>query len=203
MTSKMKKVLSHFAVTLAFISCNAFAQFPQDFSDVTWIDPDISGWPVTANLNVTVTNQFVILDSDKKNVWPATGNPILGSTNTCCNANAWVFAKFGERWYAVTWEWLKRGQSAKNRSAFEGGHTRRPPFFGGGNPTWTPQNGEIYGLMVSGFARFGIPANIRERSNIVFYKWGQGVVDASELLPEPEPEPQAPLVPVVDLLMDE
>lgn len=202
----MKKYLLSTVLMFAVMQ-HAYAVFPEDFSDVVWLDTNVSSWPVTANLNVSVSSAFVTLDSSKKNVWRAAYNPIL--QNACCNANAWVFVKFDEtrhpsiqtpKWYAVTWEWLKRGQSAKNRSAFEGGHTRRFPFVGGGVPTWQPKNGEIYGLMVSGFARYRIPANVQERSNIVFYKWGQGPVDASELLPEPD---HVPLMPVLDMLLQD
>jgi hypothetical protein len=197
----MKKYLLAAVLLFAAIQ-NAHAVFPEDFSDVVWVDPNISSWPETAQLTVAVNSTSIILNSTKTNVWPARGNPILGNSNFCCNANAWVFAKFGDKWYAATWEWLKKGQTAKFRSAFEGNHTRRPPFCCNGQPAWVPKNGEIYGLMVSGFARFGIAANIQERSNIAFYQWGVGPVDASVLLPEPEPE-NVPIAPMVDMIINQ
>lgn len=201
----MKKIILSVALFSVFIMPVAQAAFPDDFEGVVWLDTNVSNWPETAQLTVDVTPQFVILNSSKKDVWPARGNPILGLNNPCCNANAWVFAEFGGTWYAVTWEWLKKGQSAKNLSAFEGGHTRRFPFVGGGNPTWRPVNGVVYGLMVSGFARYNIPANIAERSNIVFYRWGQGPVEVCDAFPDSEGCKSAP-VPmnsVMDLLFDD
>lgn len=195
----MKKIF--IVVSLLFFSMqNVFAAFPEDFSDVVWTarDVNVSSWPETATLTVSVTAQHVILNSSKSNVWPAARNSILASN--CCNANAWVFVKFGETWYASTWEWVRRGSGAKNRSALEGAHAGVPPFLSAGY-RWTPQIGEIYGLMVSGFARgHATPVNIRERSNVSFYQWGVGPVDASVLIPS---SATPPMSPVIDLLMEE
>lgn len=200
----MKKYFILFFVLGTLVSIQtARAAFPEDFSDVIWLDPNISSWPETASLSMSVNSSLIIFDHDKSSVWPVGPNANLGN-NTCCNANAWAFINYGGQWYAVTFEWFGFGQEAKQLRSFEGAHMKRPPFFGGGFPRWEPVNGEIYGFMVSGFARFNLNfVNVAERSNVAFYQWGVGPVDASALLPEPEPETPLLLAPITNLLLSD
>lgn len=201
----MKKIILSLVLFSVFILPVAQAEFPADFEGVVWLDTNVSSWPETAVLTMQVTPTAVILNNSKTNEWPITPNALVGS---CCNANAWVFAQFDGTWYAVTWEWIRKGQTAKNRSAFEGNHTRVPPFCCNGQPAWQPKNGEVYGLMVSGMARlnrFGPTPVFPERSNVVLWRWGEGPVELCDAFPEnPACKSAAPpLTPVMDLLFEE
>ncbi len=190
----MKKLILF--VFLSFYSINSQAGFPDDFSDVIWLDPDISSWPATGSLSVSVTGPWLNLVTDKATVWPAIPHPILRNS-PCCNRNAWGFINFGGQWYAATWEWMSFGQNAKAASSFDGGHLKRAPFFNGTIPWWEPKCGEIYGFMLSGFARFGLNViNVRERTEIAFYQWCVGPYEFPT-------QPDINLVPITDLLLEE
>jgi hypothetical protein len=179
----MSKFCSAVFAFLLLCSASANAAFPDDFSDVVFVEGGtaltdyMNRMTVTADLTVEISGddgrggQNVILRSSKSSSWPA----ILG----CCNANAWLFVKVGELWYAATWEFLRVGQTTKSTRAMVGpGHLRYPPL-----TNFSPQNGEIYGHMVAGITRNGLSAgktNIAERSNIALHKFGFGPVTAQE-----------------------
>lgn len=195
---------------------SAHGAFPDDFDGVILEDTGeasgIRGFAVTANLEATVTstpiNSFgrgIILDSDKRNSWPR-GPGIV----SCCNANAWIFAKFGDQWHGHTFEFLRVGQTTKSEAALGPTHYR-------GSQPWVSQfnyntTGAIYGFMVSGITRNG-PGNlnISERSNISWWKWGVGPIDACEAVPEnpncggaPQPDESSPqITPIILDLMDD
>jgi hypothetical protein len=189
---------------------NAQTNFPctdEELSqNVKWLDFNIvaAGWNETAKLNVSLDGTFVYVDSDKKNVWPNHYNNILD--NDCCSQSIWAVVQDGGQWYALTWEWQARGRKEKLRGSFDGGHMKRAPFFTGGGEGdwWQPKNGEIYGLMVSDFARFGTEsfATFKERSNVAWLKWGAGEVDVCAAAPAPTPEAPLVLVPIRALLLD-
>ena len=137
-------------------------QVPADFSNVTWLHTDVSGWTQTATLTARVTSSTVELNYNKANTWPGvvmTANPL--------NANPWIFVRKsdGSGWYAATWEWLKVGQTSKARSSVNGSHIKVSPL-----NTFEPVPGEWYGFMVSGLARSST-RNVQERSNVVMIKW--------------------------------
>ena len=131
-------------------------EFP---AGLTWLHPDVSGWPVTASLSVSVGNQ-IKLDYDKASVWP--GRQEAG---TNVNANPWVIAQVDGKWYAGTWEWMRTGQTVKN-NVIRGDHVKRAPLSG----DWKPQSGERVGIFVSGLIR-GSTRNVSERSNVVWVVW--------------------------------
>lgn len=174
----MKKILFVLATGLLLsltLPNTAHAGFPNDFSDVTWIDPNISGWAQTSRITVNVSGSRLIVDDTKKTVWPARYHTTLN--NSCCNRSLWMFIKFKGRWYATTFEYMRFGQTDKNVEAVRGRQMKRPPFFAPG-VEWHPAQGEVYGFMTSGMARFNLDnVNVRERSNVALYRWGVGPTD--------------------------
>ena len=195
----------------------AHAAFPDDLAsgvslESTGAASGIQNFAVTANLQVSVTsspvNSFgrgVVLNSDKASVWRNGSGVVSG-----VNANAWIFAKFGDNWYGATWEFIRKGQTIKSEGALIPGHFK-------GAPPWTSfsrTTGAYYGFMTSGLTRNGpSQVNVRERSNISWYQWNVGPVDESVVfggtpaqpeVPETPETPETPILsPVIDLLLDE
>ncbi len=190
-------------ILLAGLVCSqAKAGFPDDFSDVQWIDPDISSWAQTSSITVNVSGSTLQVNGSKKDVWPRRFHSDL--RNDCCNRSLWIFAKYQGQWYATTFEYMRFGQVNKQREAVSGRQIKRSPFFRSGFD-WEPADGEVYGFMTSGMARFNLNnVNVRERSNVALYKWGVGPTDnidfeevprnarggVGEEEPEPEAEPE-------------
>lgn len=172
-----RKLILATTLLVCLLSANAWAAFPDDFGGVIWNDPNISGWRQTSSLNVNVGPRFTDFTHSRQAVWPNTTHSVVGR---CCNASVWSFIKRNGRWYATTFEYLRPNTPRKFTSAFDGLHLKRSPFLGGGF-NWRPANGEVYGFMVSGFARFNLnDVNVAERSNIFFYKWGVGPASAAD-----------------------
>lgn len=136
---------------------------PEGFKGVVWLDTDITAWKETAILReVRVRGSTILLDYDKAKVWPT--KVLLGGTKL--NGNAWIFVKKDDKWYAGTWEWMRPGQTIKTKRAVSGGgHLRSSRF-----SDWKPESGKWYGFMVSGLVR-SPKRNVKERSNVVMYKW--------------------------------
>lgn len=189
---------------LIFIYQNkAFSIFPDDLEDVIFIEEgNIPGltevmraMPTTASLTVQIGGanphggENVVLNNSKKDSWPG----ILG----CCNANAWLIVKVDESWYAGTWEFMRVGQTTKSTLALLGtGHLRFPPL-----QSFRPVVGEIYGFMMSGITRNGLQGiNIRERSEVSFYKFGVGPVSADEAVPNSNGT--AFIAPIINLITE-
>jgi len=171
-------------IIILFWGCSHLALaesgFPYDFSDVNFVHEDISSWKATNELDMSVDESFITLDYDKKNIWPARTSPLCSG----CNANPWVVVDFKGEWWAATFDWFRFGQTAKPIRSLHGNQINDGPF---GN-TWEPVEGETYGFFVSGLARFPttvMPGNVQERTNVVLYKWGEGVV---KVIPLDEPE---------------
>ena len=181
---------------------NAQTDFPctdEELSqNVTWLDYNIvaAGWKETAKMTVGLDGTWLYTISDKKDVWPNHPNSIIPAG---VSSNVWAIVQHSGQWYAVTWEWLPKGRKEKYRTSFDGGHMKRPPFYTGGGESnwWQPKNGEIYGLMVSDFARFGtqVYATFKERSNVAWLKWGEGEVDVCAKPANPN------LTPIHDLIL--
>lgn len=129
---------------------------PDIAEDVIWLHKKIVGWPITANLSVTIKNGRITLDYDKDTVWPAKDG---------VNANPWVIAEFDGFWYAATWEWLKHGQTVKETKSVAGSHIKKDPL-----KKWVPKKGDKLGFMVSGLCR-DAKRNVSERSNVVWVNW--------------------------------
>lgn len=163
---------------LAFLPITSYAGFPDDFSDVTWIDPNISSWPVTAQISVNVRGSTLAVNDTKKDVWPRRFHTTL--RNDCCNRSLWIIIKYEGRWYASTFEYMRVGQVNKNAEAVNGRQIKRAPFLRPGF-LWRPAKGEVYGFITSGMARFDLNnLNVRERSNVALYRWEVGPTDNVE-----------------------
>jgi len=72
---------------------------------------------------------------------------------------------FDGDWYAGTFQWLRPGNTSRERRVVNGDHIKQPPL-----RNWSPKAGETYYFMVSGIARSG-PKGTQERSNIVAMRW--------------------------------
>lgn len=172
-------------------SSAANAAFPQDFSDVVFIEaPFVKGWPETSQLDVSIGGGLINMPYDKRTVWPPVRPNSLGGAEV--NANAWGFIKLNGVWHAGTWEYLRPGQFVKKTKAYGGCCHFRPPI-----NNFNTVNGEIYGFMIAGVTRDtsgGI--NVEERTNVVLYRWGVGVVAF-----EPEAAASATVTPVLDILL--
>lgn len=184
-------------VTYAFLHSVAQAAFPDDFEGVVWRDPAVvATWAETATLSVSHNSSALRIINSKRAVWPKELHSILQSD--CCNASAWVFARFNGVWNAATFEYMRFDQIIKGPYTVNGTQVGLAPFKSG-SYVWTPNQGEVIAFMVSGMARRNLnDVNVRERSNVYLYKWGVGpvteidddgiIVDPPE--PEPEPEPE-------------
>ncbi|GAA6139914.1 hypothetical protein NBRC116583_36610 [Arenicella sp. 4NH20-0111] len=218
----MKNIISRriFALAAALAASiaagNALAAFPDDLdSGVVFIEDGavpgtadlVRSFAQTSNLEASISGSTVTMNYDKKDSWPK-GRGSIGTTNlNCCVANAWAFIKVGDTWYGGTWEFLRNGQTVKQRSALRGSsHLKFAPL-----SNYTVREGDVIGLMVAGITRNGLQFNnVRERTNIVFYKVGQGEVDPSELgfgeptptTPEPS-ESKVSIAPILELLRED
>jgi hypothetical protein len=129
---------------------------PADLSGVEWVHGDVSGWAVTASLDVSIGGSTIRLDYDKTRVWPA--------VNTV-NANPWIFVYRDGHWIAATWEWLGFGQTTMPMSTVNGAHIGRRQLI-----DFQPRSGEVYGFMVSGLIRDS-SRNVLERTPVVMARW--------------------------------
>ena len=145
------------------------SELPMELNTVTWLHTDVSGWPVTSNLSVSIENGIICLEYDKKNVWPTVEIPhTSGEYNIEVVANPWVFLEYQGQWFAGTWEWLVVGGTCKNLSSVAGDHIKQPAFV---PLDWRPTSGQRLYFMVSGLARISSITNIQERTQIVEVIW--------------------------------
>ena len=171
---KMKRKIALLVVSLVFFTgCDTFIEKieehfcpkptpEKEFPDgMVWLYPSVEDWKVTANLkSVSFSGQFIVLDYDKANVWPAHD---FGDMKL--NANPWVIVNKGGTYYAATWEWMREGQTSKFASAVNGDHIKRRELDG-----WAPEPGEEYQFFLSGLIR-GPQRTVSERSNVVKITW--------------------------------
>ena len=179
------KILSKVLIVLIFSSMTrlAMAAFPQDFSDVVWVGPDISSWEVTSTLEVSINGGTINLPHTKRDSWPITNCRFPASERV--NASVWGFVKLNGVWHAGTFEYLRAGGTTRKTSTFGGPGYFRPPI-----NTFRPINGELYGFMIAGISRDSLNCvNVDERTNVVLYRWGEGPVDFDAAEPEPEAAP--------------
>ena len=198
-----------FALAALFSVGSASAAFPDDFeSGVTFIEEPffpgtqafVNSFAITATLNASISGPWVILDYDRADIWPlAVGQN--GTTNlNCCVANAWAFIRVNGEWFGGTWEFIRNSQINRSLSALRGpDHLRFSPL-----ANYAVQTGDVIGFMVAGITRNGLGFNnVRERSNIVFWEIGRGVVDPSELGFGPTGGDASIIAPLMDLLEEE
>ncbi len=138
---------------------------PLDLSKVKWLHTNVSGWAVKAKLSsVTFKGAQICLNYDKANVW---GKKQINGTDV--NANPWVFIWQGGLWYGATWEWMRPGQTCKNKSSVAGDHIKQKPFDAASG--WKPKSGQVLYFMVSGLARSSSIQNVKERTAPVKVIW--------------------------------
>lgn len=120
-----------------------------DLSTVAWDGFDIRPWPVTTKVSASIGAKIVVA-YDKANAWP----PGRGELN----GNLWVIANINGKWRASTCEWLKHGQTVKERKCLASDHVNSSAWSG-----WRAKSGDTLYLAVSGLCRD--PArNVSERS---------------------------------------
>jgi len=138
-----------------------------DLSEVVWLDEDISEWDQTVDLMEVRFRaggtEFCFVPLEEMAFGEIAVDGIVVAANT------WVFIYQDERWYAATWDWLRRGQACKLSSSLTGDSIRREPF--DAFSMWSPTAGEVLYLMVSGVVRGTDLRNQRERSNPVRVVW--------------------------------
>ena len=133
-------------------------EFPEG---MVWLHPSVENWEVTAKLkSVSFNGRYIVLDYDKANTWPAHD---FGDMQL--NANPWVIVNRDGKYYAATWEWMRKGQTSKFASAVNGDHIKRREL-----NDWAPEPGEELQFFLSGLIR-GPQRNVSERSNVVKIKW--------------------------------
>jgi hypothetical protein len=138
-----------------------------DLNKVTWLHTNVSKWPQTSTLKVTIRGGNICLNHADKNSWPSVSmRHTSGKSIIKVNANPWVFVKRGGKWYGGTWEWMRTGSVCKGTYAVEGGHIKVPPL-----SSWKPKSGETLYFMVSALARFGKQNNFAARTNVVKVVW--------------------------------
>lgn len=129
-----------------------------DLRQVTWLDPDVSGWPETSRVtSASIGDPPICIHHTRAGQWPVKDG---------LEGNPWIFVRLDGRWYGATFEWLAPGQQCKaiHRDNI-GEHIGRPPL-----DRWRPRSGELVGLMVSARARFRADT-VQERSNVVMRRW--------------------------------
>ena len=113
---------------------------------------DVRTWAETSVLSAGYNGSTVTLAHSKAGKWSPDSDNLEG--------NPWVIVQSGGKWYATTWEHLRRGQQSKQMPpASFPGHIKS-----GELRAWVPQRGETFGFMVSGRCRLNI--GTKERSNI-------------------------------------
>jgi len=160
------KLIPFLLLSIILSGCSTYKHKKQESEfppGTIFLHPDVSSWPVTTKLTPKVSGNTIVMDFDKKNVWPVAGKTDGG----VCNANAWIIFNYKGQYYAATWEWLAKGQPVKKLKDPIGSHIKRDKVI---PRSYNPAVGEKVGLMVSGLIRSG-PNNVMERSNVVWVEW--------------------------------
>lgn len=142
---------------------------PFELSQVTWLHTDVSAWPITTTLSVSLQGGNICLEYDKKNVWPPVAIPhSSGNGDVDVVSNPWVFVEYQGQWFAATWEWMAVNSTCKSQTSVAGDHIKRP----GSIPLdWRPSSGQRLYFMISALARASSVTNVQERSQIVEVIW--------------------------------
>jgi hypothetical protein len=134
---------------------SVYDNLPSDFDGVTWLHTDVSGWPVTTTLNVTLDSKYIHLAYNGAS-WKPVSN---------VSGNLWLIIDYKGKRYAATCEWTRHNQSVKEKKCVNGDHIKRDPL-----KTWKPTKGETIGFMVSGLCR-DAKRNVQERSDVAWVVW--------------------------------
>ena len=142
---------------------------PTEFNlnKVTWLHTNVSSWPVTSTLSISIKNGTMCLNFSGTSTWPTA--KILHTNGTRyiqVNANPWVFVNQAGKWYGGTWEWMTPNGNCKPISKIEGGHIKQAPL-----TNWEPRSGDKLYFMVSSIARGANLNNYKARTNVVEVTW--------------------------------
>ncbi len=129
-------------------------------SAINWIGCNVSKWPVTSKLNVTVSGNKITFDYDKAGIWPA-----VIYRGKYVSANPWIIFKHKGKWTASSIEWLRPGQKVKSIKCVSGDHMPSHSLQG-----WKPKSGDELYFFEAGLSRGGM-RNARERTNIKKVVW--------------------------------
>lgn len=179
-------LISLFGVT------SAHSAFPDDLEDVVFIEGStvatyVRGFEQTSELTVRDTSvnaqfgQNISLTHTQN--WP---RGAASEQLDCCIGNAWGFIFIDGTWFGGAWEFMPAPpRTERSLGAFVGPrHFRFAPL-----ANFQPRNGEVYGLMLAGFTRASPSTplstlirrnNIEERTDIAFYRFGEGPITAEE-----------------------
>ena len=139
--------------------------WPAELNDVVWLHANVRDWPATAAITgAKIAGGQIQFPYDKASVWPVA----TSGTGKGTNANVWAIVQIAGKWYAATWEWLRKGQTSKPVGCLDGSkgdHFKVSPL-----DKWHPKSGERFYLMVSGHAR-STGRNVKERSDPVEIVW--------------------------------
>ena len=151
---------------------------PPDFklSKVSWLHTNVSNWPVTSKLRVSISSSgrvcFSFADASK---WPTTTiRHTSGTRDIQVNANPWVFAYIKGKWYGGTFEWFTPTGTCKAGKTVSGDHVKKSPM-----RSWDPKKGETLYFMVSALARFPGYVKHKARTDLVKVVWPKDLIDAT------------------------
>lgn len=138
-----------------------------DLSTVTFLHTNVSKWKVVSKItNASARKPNVCFGYSPSN-WPT-----FGRCN-CIVGNPWIVKKVNGRWYAATWEWLRKGVMCKHPEGDWYTGILRQTKAGPLNSS-SLSKGEEIGLMVSAWARTGPPSGSpRWRTNVKMIRWDQ------------------------------
>ena len=139
-----------------------------DLSSVKWLHTNVSGWPVTSSLRVSISNGNICFSFADASIWPTTTiRHTSGTRDIEVNANPWVFAYESGQWIGGTFEWMTPTGTCKPTYTVAGDHVKRAPL----NGTWAPSSGDTLYFMVSALARFPSITNTQARTDVVKVTW--------------------------------
>jgi hypothetical protein len=142
----------------------AAGDWPAELADVKWLHANVRDWPATAQMTASISGGQIRFPYDKSDAWPVA----TSGTGKGTNANVWAIVQISGKWFAATWEWLRKGQTSKPVGCLDGSkgdHFKVSPL-----NKWRPKSGERFYLMVSGHARTAA-RNVQERSNPYKVTW--------------------------------
>ena len=163
-------------VSLSDCSGTSTVNTNNDMSDFSWDKVtflnghNVSNWAITSSISsVSVSRHGICIHHPKNGKWPAKK---LGDIQV--EANHWIIVKRNGKYYAATYEWIREGgQICKLVMNLSQMYTELGSDYINVSPldrSWTPKGGDVVGFMVSGLARHNFNPNVRERSNIVWYR---------------------------------
>ena len=173
------------SITLQSTDPNSVVIVDSDVSDFSWSKTswlnsrDVSGsdWSETSKITSVDVKQDgqICIDHTKRSDWP--GAFPFGSGTDEVAGNPYLIVKVNGIYYIGSYEWLRPNQECKlglNGGPLSITYSGKDSIGAkiGGFPfdSLTLEGGEVVGFMVSGLARDHVNPNVKERSNVVWYK---------------------------------